>query len=128
MTVERVRVVNSENGPRAQPVAPASPRTPAPGPGPGPEKVVIDPRKGGQVDAKEKAGQALALAVKEGVWVWDGVVGVLQIDLFRYVNQRPENVVFHSLIPFLTVQIGRSDTVLRWLYVRWSRYRVPPGE
>lgn len=77
----RVRVVNSESGPRAQPVAPASPRPP----GPGPEKVVIDPRKGGQVDAKEKAGQTIALAVKEGVWVWDGVISVLQIDLFRYV-------------------------------------------
>lgn len=77
-------MLNSENGPRAQPVPPSSPRPP----GPAPEKVIIDPRKGGQVEAKEKAGQALALAVKEGVWVWDGVVSVLQIDLFRYVGAR----------------------------------------
>jgi TATA-binding protein-associated factor len=48
-----------------------------------PEKIVIDPTKGGQVEAKEKSSQALALNVRDGVWVWSGAVSVLQVDLFR---------------------------------------------
>ncbi|KDQ06750.1 hypothetical protein BOTBODRAFT_39402 [Botryobasidium botryosum FD-172 SS1] len=48
---------------------------------PTPEKIVIDPTKGGQVDAKERA-QSKALEVAEGHWVWSGVVGVLLVDLF----------------------------------------------
>lgn len=52
--------------------------------GAGPEKIVVDPTKGGQVEAKEKAAtQALALGVPEGTWVWAGAVSVLLVDLFR---------------------------------------------
>lgn len=45
------------------------------------EKVVIDPSKGGAVSPKEvKASKALE--VNPGVWIWDGVVKVLEVDLF----------------------------------------------
>ncbi|KZV99116.1 hypothetical protein EXIGLDRAFT_258645 [Exidia glandulosa HHB12029] len=46
------------------------------------EKVVVDPTKGGQVDPKDKASGAKALEVKDGAWIWDGLVRVLEIDLF----------------------------------------------
>jgi len=47
------------------------------------EKVVIDPSKGGQVEAKEKSAYR-ALEVKQGQWVWAGLMKVLSIDLFKY--------------------------------------------
>ncbi|KIY66070.1 SNF2 chromatin remodeling protein [Cylindrobasidium torrendii FP15055 ss-10] len=44
-------------------------------------KVVIDPSKGGAISAKEvKASKALE--VRPGDWVWDGVVKVLEVNLF----------------------------------------------
>ncbi|KAG7086556.1 hypothetical protein E1B28_002505 [Marasmius oreades] len=46
-----------------------------------PEKVVIDPSKGGAVSAKE-VKPSKALEVQHGVWVWDGLVQVLEVDLF----------------------------------------------
>lgn len=50
------------------------------------DKVIVDPTKGGQVEAKERSStQALALSVPEGTWVWAGAVSVLLVDLFRYV-------------------------------------------
>ena len=79
----RVRVVDTEEGPRARPLGNSIDSKPS-----GPfstERVVIDPTKGGQVEAKEKTAQDLALNVTEGMWVWDGVVRVLQVDLFRSV-------------------------------------------
>ncbi|KAG6818211.1 hypothetical protein H0H87_000116 [Tephrocybe sp. NHM501043] len=45
------------------------------------EKVVIDPSKGGAVSPKASQ-QSKALDVKPGIWVWDGVVKVLEVDLF----------------------------------------------
>lgn len=49
--------------------------------GPSLEKVVIDPTKGGAVSPKA-AKQSKALEVKSGFWIWDGVVKVLEVDLF----------------------------------------------
>lgn len=46
-----------------------------------PDKVVIDPSKGGAI-APKSAKQSKALEVEDGVWVWDGVVKVLEVDLF----------------------------------------------
>lgn len=76
---DRVRIVGTDDGPRARPV-------PARGDGDrkSPEKVIIDPTKGGQIEAKEKTAQAQALNVPEGNWVWGGTVNLLQVDLFRY--------------------------------------------
>ncbi|THV07958.1 SNF2 superfamily chromatin remodeling protein [Dendrothele bispora CBS 962.96] len=48
---------------------------------PAPDKVVIDPGKGGAVEAKE-VKQSKALEVKPGVWIWDGLAKVLEVDLF----------------------------------------------
>ncbi|KAG6814294.1 hypothetical protein H0H92_013419 [Tricholoma furcatifolium] len=45
------------------------------------EKVVVDPSKGGAVSPKASQ-QSKALDVQPGVWVWDGVVKVLEVDLF----------------------------------------------
>ncbi|KAJ6608621.1 hypothetical protein B0H10DRAFT_1920958 [Mycena sp. CBHHK59/15] len=45
------------------------------------EKVIIDPSKGGAVSPKA-AKQSRALDVRPGVWIWDGVVRVLEVDLF----------------------------------------------
>lgn len=45
------------------------------------EKVVIDPSKGGAVSPKTTQ-QSKALDVKAGDWVWNGVVSVLEVDLF----------------------------------------------
>ena len=46
-----------------------------------PDALVVDPSKGGAVEAKA-AQQSKALEVTPGVWVWDGVVKVLEVDLF----------------------------------------------
>ncbi|KAJ7739654.1 SNF2 superfamily chromatin remodeling protein [Mycena maculata] len=45
------------------------------------EKVIIDPSKGGAVSPKA-AKQSRALDVRPGTWIWDGVVRVLEVDLF----------------------------------------------
>ncbi|KAJ3567398.1 hypothetical protein NP233_g6399 [Leucocoprinus birnbaumii] len=45
------------------------------------EKVVIDPTKGGAVSPKDSK-QSKALEVEPGQWIWDGVVKVLEVDLF----------------------------------------------
>ncbi|KAG6911440.1 hypothetical protein DXG01_014514 [Tephrocybe rancida] len=45
------------------------------------EKVVIDPSKGGAVSPKASQ-QSKALDVKPGLWVWDGVAKILEVDLF----------------------------------------------
>lgn len=48
---------------------------------PSTERVVIDPSKGGAVSPKA-AQQSKALEVQPGHWVWDGVVKILEVDLF----------------------------------------------
>ena len=45
------------------------------------EKVVIDPSKGGAVSPKT-AKQSQALEVPPGHWAWDGLVKILEVDLF----------------------------------------------
>lgn len=45
------------------------------------EKVVIDPSKGGAISPKITS-QSKALQVDSDVWIWDGVVKVLEVDLF----------------------------------------------
>lgn len=45
------------------------------------EKVIIDPSKGGAVSPKTPQ-QSQALEVEPGHWVWDGLVKILEIDLF----------------------------------------------
>ena len=45
------------------------------------DRVVVDPTKGGAVEAKA-AQQSKALEVQPGQWPWDGVVKVLEVDLF----------------------------------------------
>ncbi|EEB88049.1 hypothetical protein MPER_14347, partial [Moniliophthora perniciosa FA553] len=56
-------------------------RVGSPNAGSSPDKVVIDPSKGGAVSAKE-VKPSKALEVGPGVWVWDGLVKVLEVDLF----------------------------------------------
>ncbi|KAF8130463.1 SNF2 chromatin remodeling protein [Mycena galopus ATCC 62051] len=65
------------------PTASGSSRLGTPGVGiaASPEKVVIDPSKGGAVSPKA-AAQSRALDVRPGTWIWDGVVRVLEVDLF----------------------------------------------
>ncbi|CAK5279450.1 unnamed protein product [Mycena citricolor] len=45
------------------------------------DKAVVDPSKGGAVSPKA-VKQSRALNVKTGTWIWDGVVRVLEVDLF----------------------------------------------
>lgn len=59
----------------------AGSRVASPALGASSEQVVIDPTKGGAVVPKS-AKQSKALEVEEGVWIWDGVVRVLEVDLF----------------------------------------------
>ncbi|KAG7452788.1 uncharacterized protein BT62DRAFT_26814 [Guyanagaster necrorhizus] len=49
--------------------------------GSSPDKVIIDPTKGGAVSPKE-VKQSKALEVRPGYWIWDGVVKVLEVNLF----------------------------------------------
>jgi TATA-binding protein-associated factor len=48
-----------------------------------PEKVVVDPSKGGQVEAHDSQSGSRALTVCDGEWIWEGVQNVLEVDLFR---------------------------------------------
>jgi TATA-binding protein-associated factor len=45
------------------------------------DRIVIDPSKGGAVSPKSSQ-EPKALEVKPGYWVWDGLVKVLEVDLF----------------------------------------------
>ncbi|KIJ44189.1 hypothetical protein M422DRAFT_228203 [Sphaerobolus stellatus SS14] len=46
------------------------------------EKVVIDPSRGGQVEARDSKNNSKALNVREGEWIWEGVRNILEVDLF----------------------------------------------
>ena len=69
--------------PRARLVASDAQSSPQKNDTKSPERVVIDPTKGGAVDPKAaSAQQSKALEVQPGCWIWDGVVKVLEVDLF----------------------------------------------
>ncbi|PFH50688.1 hypothetical protein AMATHDRAFT_47708 [Amanita thiersii Skay4041] len=75
---QKARLITNEDK------APAGSRLSSPTPptnGPSPEKVIIDPTKGGAVSPKA-AKQSKALEVQPGCWIWDGVVKVIEVDLF----------------------------------------------
>ncbi|KAI0637419.1 SNF2 chromatin remodeling protein [Trametes polyzona] len=46
-----------------------------------PDRVIIDPSKGGAVAPKTES-KSKALEVQPGSWVWDGLVKLLEVDLF----------------------------------------------
>lgn len=74
----RVRLLSTDDK-----IAPGS-RVASPKPsanGSSAEKVIIDPSKGGAVSPKTTQ-QSKALDVKAGDWVWNGVVSILEVDLF----------------------------------------------
>ncbi|KAJ1310135.1 hypothetical protein OPQ81_006880 [Rhizoctonia solani] len=90
---EKVRLVATDDGPQPQRVrsgskAPAQ-ISPTPTPStstsklPDESKVIIDPSKGGQVNAKQGAVAPTVIKANEGEWVWGGVVRVLELDLFN---------------------------------------------
>ena len=68
----RARLVSAED----KPPPPSRVESPT-----APEKVVIDPSKGGAVSPKTSQ-QSQALEVEPGHWVWDGLVKILEVDLF----------------------------------------------
>ncbi|EKM55940.1 uncharacterized protein PHACADRAFT_144887 [Phanerochaete carnosa HHB-10118-sp] len=71
----KVRLVGEDrNSPSSRAASPKSPVE-------GGEKVVIDPSKGGAVSPKAEK-QSKALDVEQGRWVWDGLVKMLEVDLF----------------------------------------------
>lgn len=45
------------------------------------DNAIVDPTKGGAVSPKAQK-QSKALEVQQGLWVWDGLVKVLEVDLF----------------------------------------------
>ena len=63
-------------------VPPSRVHSPTTATGPSVEKVVVDPSKGGAVSPKSAAQQSKALEVQPGYWVWDGLVKILEVDLF----------------------------------------------
>ncbi|PSR84037.1 hypothetical protein PHLCEN_2v5539 [Hermanssonia centrifuga] len=75
----KVRLVASEDS-RATPASRAdSPKSPTDGG----EKAAADPSSGGAVSPKAEK-QSKALEVLPGHWVWDGLVKVLEVDLFSH--------------------------------------------
>ncbi|KAI0247046.1 SNF2 chromatin remodeling protein [Lactifluus subvellereus] len=71
-SANKARLVSTED----KPPSPSRAESPA-----APEKVIIDPSKGGAVSPKTSQ-QSRALEVGQGHWVWDGLVKILEIDLF----------------------------------------------
>ena len=57
-----------------------SPKSPLESPS---DKVIVDPSKGGAVSPKAEK-QSKALEVQSGLWVWDGLVEILEVDLFSH--------------------------------------------
>ncbi|KAF8654075.1 hypothetical protein AX16_003608 [Volvariella volvacea WC 439] len=75
----KARLVTSEDQPQPSGSRVASPVPPTNGASS--DKVVVDPSKGGAISPKA-AKQSKALEVPPGHWVWDGVVKLLEVDLF----------------------------------------------
>lgn len=67
------------NGDKSAPKRTDSPKSPTDGPAP--DRVVVDPSKGGAVAPKTES-KSKALEVQPGCWVWDGLVKLLEVDLF----------------------------------------------
>ena len=73
----RARLVDdTSSGPKQRGSSPKSPTE-----GPAQDRVVIDPTKGGAVAPKAES-KSKALEVQPGTWVWDGLVKLLEVDLF----------------------------------------------
>lgn len=73
----RIRLIDkAESPPLSRSTSPISTADGAP------EKVVIDPSKGGAVNPKA-AEQSKALQVLPGCWPWEGLVKILQVDLYH---------------------------------------------
>lgn len=73
----RVRLIGTDD--RTSPSSRAeSPKSPVEG-----DKSVVDPSKGGAVSPKAEK-QSKALEVEPGEWVWDGLVKILEVDLFSH--------------------------------------------
>jgi TATA-binding protein-associated factor len=77
LTKNRARLILSDEK------APSGTRANSPAPNGSSEsdKVIIDPTKGGAVSPKDSK-QSKALEVEPGNWIWEGVVNVLEVDLF----------------------------------------------
>ena len=74
----RARLVGSDDHPTPKQRV-DSPKSPAEGPAH--DRVIIDPSKGGAVAPKTES-KSKALEVQSGHWVWDGLVKLLEVDLF----------------------------------------------
>ncbi|OCH89091.1 SNF2 chromatin remodeling protein [Obba rivulosa] len=72
----KARLVDEPASPVSRVDSPKSPQE-----GTSQEKVVIDPSKGGAVSPKAEK-QSKALEVDPDCWVWDGLVKILEVDLF----------------------------------------------
>lgn len=75
----RARLVAAEDHPKPQSRSDSPQNAHA---GPSTEKVVVDPMKGGAVSPKTAGSQSKALGVHPGQWIWDGLVNVLEVDIF----------------------------------------------
>ena len=74
----KARLVASDDQPtpKQQSDGPKSPTE-----GPSQDRVIIDPTKGGAVAPKTQS-KSKALEVQHGTWIWDGLVKLLEVDLF----------------------------------------------
>ncbi|EGN96198.1 hypothetical protein SERLA73DRAFT_170610 [Serpula lacrymans var. lacrymans S7.3] len=72
------------------------------------EKVVVDPSKGGAVSPKA-AQQSKALEVIPGAWIWDGIVRLLEVDLFSETWEVRHGAAM-ALRELLKVQ-GKNDCI-----------------
>lgn len=77
------------------------------------EKVIIDPSKGGAVSPKA-AQQSHALEVIPGAWMWQGIVALLEVDLFS-ANWESRHGAAMALRELLKVQ-GSSGGMKGNLY------------
>lgn len=88
--------------------------------GSSPEKVVIDPTKGGAISPKA-AQQSKALEVNPGQWVWDGVVKVLEVDLFSAAWEVRHGAAM-ALREVLKIQGKCGGMKGKWLFLRRMRF------
>ncbi|KAI1784054.1 SNF2 chromatin remodeling protein [Ganoderma leucocontextum] len=71
-----VAAADDQPAPKQQVDSPKSPTE-----GPSQDRVIIDPTKGGAV-APKTGSKSKALEVQPGTWIWDGLVKLLEVDLF----------------------------------------------